>query len=151
MIKHILKNIWTSRTGNVWILLELFVVTIFLWFSVDYISTNVVNLHRPLGFDYENVYRLGMGKLDVESELYDPAPEHTSDILEDFSFIIQRLKEHPLVEDVCYTRHYPLFVWDNYAIGIEYDTLSAECYLRLVSPSFFKVFRVQTYSGRNPE
>ena len=58
MITHLLKIIWNQRKSNFLIFLEIFVSFLVL-FSVTTLFTYIfVNYAKPLGFSYENVWRI---------------------------------------------------------------------------------------------
>ena len=59
MIKHILKLIWNQRRANVWLFLELLLVTAILWVMLDALLVDTYTYHQPTGFLYLSpAYRL---------------------------------------------------------------------------------------------
>ena len=57
MIKHILKLIKSQFRSNTWVLAELVVVFVVLWFIADYFLMQGVLMNRPVGFKLDNVYQ----------------------------------------------------------------------------------------------
>lgn len=55
-VYHNLKMLMNRTRYNGWVLGELFVVFIVLWFLCDSIGCFTYTLTRPLGFDYSHVY-----------------------------------------------------------------------------------------------
>ena len=51
MIKHILKLIWNQRRANVWLFLEILLVTAILWVMLDALLVDTYTYHQPTGFD----------------------------------------------------------------------------------------------------
>lgn len=45
MIKHILKLIWNQRRANVWLFLELLLVTAILWVMLDALLVDTYTYH----------------------------------------------------------------------------------------------------------
>ena len=48
MIKHLLTLIWNQRNGNVWIFLELLLVTAMLWVMADSLLVDMYTYQQPL-------------------------------------------------------------------------------------------------------
>ncbi len=66
MIRHILKQIWTQRRRNTWILTELFIVLVLSWYIIDF---GFVLTHNNLitnGFKIDNTYRVYYKELSKE-------------------------------------------------------------------------------------
>ena len=51
MIRHLLQLIWNQRKQNAWLWAELLLVSVFLWFLVDYLYVMGRTYTAPLGFD----------------------------------------------------------------------------------------------------
>ena len=54
MIRHLFKLIWTQRRFNVWLVLELCVVSSLMWYILDYLSVLPITARTPTGFNIEN-------------------------------------------------------------------------------------------------
>ena len=64
-----IKNEWRSNT---WLALELLVVSVVMWYIVDYIYTQAATAMEPRGFDIEHCYLINMGRLTDKSPDYIP-------------------------------------------------------------------------------
>ena len=53
MIRHLLQLIWNQRKQNAWLWAELLLVSVFLWFLVDYLYVMGRTYTAPLGFDQQ--------------------------------------------------------------------------------------------------
>jgi len=62
MIRHILKQIWTQRRRNGWILSELLIIFVLAWYIVDYAFVMFHNRMIPNGYDITNTYQINYGK-----------------------------------------------------------------------------------------
>lgn len=62
-----IKNEWRS---NLWLALELFIVSVVMWYIVDYIYVSYALVHEPLGFNTEHCYRINVGTLNEKSPDY---------------------------------------------------------------------------------
>lgn len=54
MYKMILKQLWNERKGNLFIWLEMLVVSIFLWYAADALFVMYRLYSQPLGFNIEH-------------------------------------------------------------------------------------------------
>lgn len=61
MIRHILKQIWTQRRRNGWILSELLIVFVLAWYIVDYSFVMAHNRMIPNGYDISNTFQVTYG------------------------------------------------------------------------------------------
>ena len=53
MLKHILKLIWTQRRNNVWVFIELLLVFVLLWRSLDSLLMQGITAFQPEGISVE--------------------------------------------------------------------------------------------------
>lgn len=67
MIKHLLTLIWNQRNGNVWIFLELLLVTAMLWVMADSLLVDTYTYQQPLGYDISE-YRADMLKPRLDNQ-----------------------------------------------------------------------------------
>jgi len=150
MFKHLFTIIWNNRKNNLWLIIGLFLISISLWYSVDYIYAVVVNNNRTLGFDWHHVYKINIGALTQESVKFRNEPEHMKGG-DDLITFLNRLEQHPAVESVCLTRMHAHYVWKNQGGTLKVDTFSSGGWYRTVTPEYFKVFRVKGADGSSPE
>ena len=61
MYKMILKQLWNERKGNLFIWLEMLVVSIFLWYAADALFVMYKLYSRSLGFNIEHTYHVSFG------------------------------------------------------------------------------------------
>lgn len=59
-ILHNLHMIWARFRNNGWVLAELFLVFIVMWFLCDSLGCLKYTFYRPLGYDIDHVYQLTM-------------------------------------------------------------------------------------------
>lgn len=90
-ILHNLQMIWARLSSNGWVLAELFLVFIVMWFLCDSLGCMKYTFYRPLGYDIDHVYRLTMisGGESRDTTLLD-ADKYWS--------ILQKLEQEPSVE-----------------------------------------------------
>ena len=144
MIKHILNRAWNERRANYWIGLELLLISICLWFAVDFLYVKIYTYNQPLGFDIAHTYEVKLYKYNSSSYLY---KEETKKQQEDnFNLILDRIKQDSTVETICLTNslnHYQMgFVTVSFMPKDSINKCSARFYS--VSADYFNVFRVKS-------
>lgn len=144
-----IKNEWRSNT---WLALELLVVSVVMWYIVDYIYTQAATAMEPRGFDIEHCYLINMGRLTDKSPDYIPnqsAEEQQEDIQE----MLDRLKHRPDVEAVSLSQNSYPYNGSNSTAEVQYDTLRSPNWTirSLVTPDFVRVFRYRGTRSETPE
>lgn len=144
-----IKNEWRSNT---WLALELLVVSVVMWYIVDYIYTKTATYLEPRGFDIEHCYLINMGLLTDKSPDYIPNQSgegHRDDVRE----MLNRLQHRPDVEAVSLSQNSYPYNGSNSTSTIQYDTLQSPGWtIRcLVTPDFVRVFRYRGTRGETPE
>ncbi|WP_080903473.1 ABC transporter permease [Parabacteroides sp. Marseille-P3160] len=151
MIKHALKLIWTQRKKNGWILLELFLVFILLWYIVDFFVVLAGNSLTPQGTDIRNTYLVTYNMKRVDNPGYISYGEGSEEPGKNFLRMVSRIRQHPDVEAVsigkndypyCPSSHYWPFQRDSFKTG---------CQVLTITPEYFHVFKVRPENGGSPE
>ena len=91
-----IRNEWRS---NLWLMLELLVVSVVLWFIIDLLYCRIATYLEPRGFDISHCYLLTMGELTDKSpdyHAYTDDAQRRDDIFE----LMDRLRHRPEVETV---------------------------------------------------
>ena len=83
MIKHIIKLIWNQRKSNSWLLGELLLVTVCLWYIVDYLLVVLYTFSAPVGFDLDHTYKFEFNAREEGAEGYLTPGEHPAKAGED--------------------------------------------------------------------
>ena len=153
MIKHILKRAWNERLHNFWIVLELLLISVCLWFIVDLLYVKIYTYNQPLGFDIAHTYEVKLNQYKTSSYLY---KEETQKELEDnFHLILDRIKRDSTVEALCLTNFFHPYKRMQQSDNISStpnDSINKN-YARInsVSPDYFKVFRVKSKLGNSDQ
>ena len=99
MIRMIIHQIWNQRRQNLWIWLELAVLSAFLWIVLDPLFTMVCLKHVPKGFDSERIYFV---QPTCSSELFGGGkPLENPNFVPAMDNLLTQLQNHPRVEAVC--------------------------------------------------
>ena len=161
MIKQIFKQIWTEHRQNSWILIELAAVFFFLLVTADFMWIRIKNYSEPKGFDIEDTFVLKLKTLNPNAPDYvrpqqDPnAIDYLSkeDIalksLDDLMSIINRIKTYPDVMLTSLSIHSAPYSMGGFWNRLKTDTTQTQSMRkRVVTPSYFEVFRIHTADGK---
>ncbi len=144
-----IKNEWRS---NVWLAIELLVVSVVLWYIVDYMYVQISVYNEPLGFDTEHCYKIYIAELNEKSpdfirDATDDDRRKWNDEIED------RLRRRPEIEAVGRGMNAHPYNGSDSGVFLEYDTLSTSGHVisRSISPDFIRVFRYTGINGETPD
>ena len=151
MNKKLFTQLYNERRSNAWLLIELLLVSVVLWFTVDTLFVTLTTYTAPKGFDITNTYKLELEYINEKSADY--IPNRTPEALDaDVKELIKRLRRHPQVEAISLSEHASPYALSINTRSVQMDTLeSVECHWKQVSPDFFRVFRYRGANGETPE
>lgn len=90
MTKKLLTQIKNEWLSNLWLVLELLVVSVVMWYVVDYLYTRAATYLEPRGFNIEHCYLIELGELTPKSPDY--IAGHTSQQThDDIAELLERL------------------------------------------------------------
>lgn len=150
MSRKLLKQIRSEWKSNLWLAVELFIVSVVMWYIVDnfYVSLSVYN--EPRGFNIEHTYKLNFNHLSESS----PAFSHDADDSEDLMKLLERVQRIPFVEAAGLGQNAHPYNGSNSGSELQIDTFNLnEGYIirRVVTPDFMRVFRYEGANGETPE
>jgi len=143
MLKQILKQLWTQRRSNVWILLELIVVSVAIWWVIDPLFVIRCNQSIPQGFNYTGIYRITLGELPQKSPHYKAEESDSVNAMINFNRIVDRIKHYPGVEALTVTDYcYPLSEGNSQSsYCCKSNTVNAQNMYYYNIGDYFQVFR----------
>lgn len=149
MQKKLFTQIRNEWRGNLWLALELLVVSVVLWYIIDMLYCSLATYNEPRGFDAGHCYLIEMGVLTDKSPDYKSGTDWHDDILT----LAERLRHRPEVEAVSLSQNAYPYNGSNSTDPVQYDTLRSPGWTirRLVTPDFVRVFRYRGAQGETPE
>ena len=152
MTKKLLTQIKNEWLSNLWLALELLVVSVVMWYVVDYLYTRAATYLEPRGFNIEHCYLIELGELTPKSPDYTPNKTR-DDTHADITELLERLRRRPEVEAVSLSQNSYPYNGSNSSGEVRYDTLQSPEWTirRMVTPDFVRVFRYQGTRGETPE
>ena len=152
MTKKLLTQIKNEWLSNLWLALELLVVSVVMWYVVDYLYSRAATYLEPRGFNIEHCYLIELGELTPKSPDYMP-DKSRDDTHADIAELVERLRRRPEVEAVSLSQNSYPYNGSNSSGEVRYDTLQSPEWTirRMVTPDFVRVFRYQGTRGETPE
>ena len=99
MKRKLFKQIRNEWRSNIWILIELLIVSVVMWFITDFFYVRITDYYRPKGFDISNTYRIHVDRLSKGDVGYDQS-DSSSKIGQHIIELADRLKKDPDIEYV---------------------------------------------------
>ena len=153
MNKKLFTQLYNERRTNTWLLIELLLVSVVLWYVVDTLFVSLTTYTDAKGFDITNTYKLDIEYQDEKSPDY--IPNRTQEELHgDMRELENRLRRHPQVEAVSISQNSHPYNRSNSSYGsVRMDSLKSNYWpiWRRVTPDFFRVFRYQGANRETPE
>ena len=150
MNKKIITQLYNERLANAWLLVELLLVSVVLWYAVDTLFVTLTTYTEPKGFDITNTYELDMAFQEEKSPDY--IPNRTKEELHaDAKELVDRLRRHPQIEAVSVSAASTPYNMSAKTQVARIDTMDNYASHRQVTPDFFRVFRYKGANGETPE
>lgn len=151
MNKKLLKQIWNERRINVWLWVELLLVSVVLWYVVDTSYATLSTYFEPRGFDISNTYLIRIDALTAKSPDYTDPSKRITKPGEDLLQIVDRLRHLPDVEAVSVSLNSYPYNGSNSGFMARLDTMRVWGIRREVTPDFLRVFRYEGANGESPD
>ncbi|MDE5649643.1 MAG: FtsX-like permease family protein [Duncaniella sp.] len=152
MSRKLLKQIRNEWASNIWLAVELLVVSVVLWYILDYFYVTYRVVSAPLGYDVEHCYKLSFSEVTDKNPSY--IPDRTNrQTVDDMLKILDRLQHLPMIEAASLSSNSHPYNGSNSGSTVWKDTLYSRGYTvrRYVTPDFVRVFRYQGARGESPE
>lgn len=98
MWKLILKNLWSRRRRNGWLLAELILVAILSWYIFDPVMVVTYERHLPLGYDADRLCMVSVTMFHQEASGYEPQAADSASLVQAYLNLVDRVRRHPDVE-----------------------------------------------------
>lgn len=99
MSRKLIKQMRNEWRANLWLVIELFFVSVVLWYMVDYIVGVNMLFNEPMGFNTKDVCRIEVGRVPQESSAFDrQAGAWRQAIWEQANTLRQKLMDNEYVE-----------------------------------------------------
>ena len=151
-----IKNDWKE---NLWLVVELLIVTIIVGYLTLTILRNYRDYNIPMGADISGVYEAQLRFLDDDGNqlnFYDPQdlePEVMQKLVSQQQALLDRVRELPMVEYAAYGNNALPYNYSYYGnilrLILKNDTVSTEVNTRTMTPDGVYVLRLQSPAGKS--
>ena len=99
MLKLILKNLWSRRRNNGWLMAELILVAVLSWIIFDPVIVVTYDRQRPLGYDADRLCMVSVAMLQPQAPGYDAQGADSASLMQAYMNIVERTRQHPDVKN----------------------------------------------------
>lgn len=140
---HNLHMIWARFRSNGWVLAELFLVFIVMWFLCDSLGCMKYTFYRPLGYNIDHVYQL--------TTIIGGESRDTSLVEADkYLGILEKLEREPSVEVAALSYwSLPMSGRNSYNLLAVQDTIGQNSRMIYATEGYTRVFRMQEDKTRS--
>lgn len=150
MKRKLLKQMLNEWRTNLWLAIELLLVSVVMWYLADQLWRTAGARLEPTGSDITHVYSISQAKLTKDNPEY--VKRTREEECEDFKTLMARLEARPEIEAVGAGQVSLIYSGSNNSRHLKYDTLDlGSVQLRQVTPGFLRVFRIHGAGGETPE
>ena len=135
-ILHNLRMIWSRFRSNGWVLAELFLVFVVMWFLCDSLGCLKYTFYRPLGYNIDHVYRL-------TTIIGGATSDTTLTNADRYLRALKKLEQEPSVEAaaLCYWS-LPMHGSNSYSSLAAQDTIGVNARIINTTGGYINVFRM---------
>lgn len=156
MSRRLLKQMATEWSSNIWLVVELIVVSVVLWYISDFLYIKADVALQPMGLQTERVFTVSLTAIDPSASDWNPS-DSTEDTHADNSRILyERIKADPAVEIAARTyfgvpNEFNLS-GTNLFNADDTDSLSVVGTIsqRFITPEYIEMFSIRGTNGESP-
>ena len=134
MVIHLLKLIRSRLGGSCWILVELLVVFVILWFMMYYFVAQGMLTRMPVGFKLDHVYNVTLAIRPSDSPSFIAYEEGSEEPVRNIERIVERIERHPDVEVVGLSYYSLPYTDSNIGSRVLKDSINQRVRAMIVSP-----------------
>lgn len=157
MKRKLLKQISNEWRSNLWLAVELLIISSVLWYIMDYVGVFSKLRSESIGLDTDHVYQMSIKSKPEDSPTYEPYTEEDG-YWAQYERVVNRLRERPDIESVA-SGSSSVFNYNFSGTWLTpVDSLPASATFNSnrtnrfwVNPDYPKVFNMHGVNGETPE
>lgn len=156
MSRRLLKQITTEWSSNIWLVVELIVVSVVLWYISDFLYIKADVALQPMGLQTERVFTVSLTAIDPLAPDWNPADSTENTHADNSRILYERIKADPAVEIAARTYFgvpnefnlsgTNLFNADDTDSLAVIGTISQ----RFITPEYIEMFSIRGTNGESP-
>lgn len=149
MWKLIIKNLWSRRKRNGWLLAELILVSVVTWIIMDPVMVLVHDTSMPLGYDSDRLCKIDLATLDPHASGYDEQATDSASMADNLLRLINKIKNRPEVESVTPLDFAYMNSMGSSSNRYQADTLEVHPFLMsfIVGQHYFETYGIKAAPG----
>lgn len=155
MKRNLLTQIRSEWRENIWLVVELLVVTAVIWLIGILFYGKTKNYFKPIGYDYNNIYTVDLGKIVAGSRYYEGDVNDWEGWKTDLQELIERLNKNPHLEGAAYYEGaLPNSDLQGGTLIKRFDVEDSVDYrgrIRNGSPELVRLMRLESATGKTTE
>ena len=158
MKRKLPRQICNEWRSNLWLAIELLLVSVIIWYVTVSIFSTLWALTESPGYDINGVYRIGHSIIPESSPMYKADRGSDEALDHDFVEMQRRLREAPGVEALALSSNgipynYNRSGWNATLVSSQNPDSTFEKFFvtKIVSPSYPIVMQMHGYNGETPE
>ncbi len=152
MKRDLLKQMKNEWSENIWLVLELLIVMVAIWYLCWQLYSTYRIYTLPMGFNAEDVYLMKFKDVNSESpEFIDFGDEENIKRGEDMVALLNRIRKNPNVEAAGFSNNGLPYQFSYFGTDVrlqEEDSIQFKINLRMVSPEIAKVLKYESMDGK---
>lgn len=156
MSRRLLKQMATEWSSNIWLVVELIVVSVVLWYISDFLYIKADVALQPMGLQTERVFTVSLTAIDPSAPDWNPADSTENTHADNSRILYERIKADPAVEIAARTYFgvpnefnlsgTNLFNADDTDSLAVIGTISQ----RFITPEYIEMFSIRGTNGESP-
>ena len=150
MRKLILKNLWSRRKRNGWLMAELVLVSVVTFIIIDPIVVLNHYLNQPKGYDADRLCIVELGRLNENAPHFSKDDTTNETKLANILRTKERLESHPEVESACVLGPAYINSQESASRGIGIDSIKMFYPFRIdafTDQKFFETYGIKSVKG----
>lgn len=153
MKRKLLKQIIKEWRSNLWITIELMLVSGFVFGLIFYLYNALYVYNMPKNYNLDNTYLLNYGYIPYGTDGFDEEAAKNPEPTQRYN-LLKTLRSHPIVEAVTFSFAANPYCTNSQGISCRADTTGTDyhsSWLYQISPDYPRVYRLKGTNGETPE
>ena len=150
MKRNLISQMRNEWRGNIWMIVELTIVSLILWYIFTSIWALVNVSLRYKGYDVSDLYFAEIHHIDENSKYYQ-SYDSAHSYLTDSEILLSKLRANPHVEIVGAGNGASTYCLNYYGSNVAIDSLQYNGNLRLITPDAIRAYKLESRDGKTSE
>ena len=155
MNRNLIKQIRNEWRENLWLCIELLIVSVAVWALSLFLYSNLRPTFEEKGYDITDVYRININTIDPASPEYIKGEDELAQKANDIRVLLARIRKSPNVELAGLSRNALPYQFSYFGNKINFkglpDTIVYHGNVRQGSAEMARILRFRSKDGKTPE